>query len=648
MKKHEEKKTNRRWVVRAMIAFVVILALLTFFSNTIMNMTIPLVMASNAQRGNLAYTNNATAQITADGEVKVNGIQDRVVDQVLHTNYDLVQEGDVILTLQPVEDTSSLTDLETQLRTAQRNLEYAYRTPNHAPTYTTERAAIRTAEQQLAAAQATLNSATTASDTIYNAQQILNTNQTALAALTPQIAAATATVESINAQIALVQSQINMIDAGTPVYETQRAMNAPAPAAPAKNDPATDSGDPATPATPDSSGTGAGSTAADPNAASAGDPAASSSATTTTAQASETSTTTAASSESSTEASTETSATPTPTAAPTAAPAPTNVPVANVDRATLVNRLTQLQGQLAIEQARLDALSAQSAAATTAITAAQEAITQAQGLPSTYAAEDAVADAQAALEAAQIALSDAQINAGINADKNNDTIEDYIMQIASLEDKIAKKRAQLECVEIVAPCDGYVFNMGAATGDKLVENVMVFSIVPEQTTYSATFIFPTNAVQGMNVGDTLTCNNYFVQSVTITNIKPDPNNPRNNRQVKCAVTSNDGTMWPGESITVTADKSNQTYDHVIAASAVSEDNSGTYVYVIDKTTSPLGDRYVVRRVSVTVQARAGSLVAISGQGIDNVTDLMIVTRSEEPLHNGDRVRLEDYSDSQNR
>lgn len=618
MKKHEEKKNNRRWVVRAMISFVVILAVLTFFSNTIMNMTIPLVMAAGAPRGNLAFTNNATAQVVADGEVKVNGIQDRVVEEVVHTNYDLVEEGDVIIRLAPVENTDELTTLENELLTAQRNLEYAYRAPNHPNTFVTERQAIRTAENNLAEAQAVLNATNASSDTVAAAQQVLNTNQAAVNSLTAQVAAASVTVETINAQIALVQSRLNMIDAGQTVYTS--SVNAPANS---KNDP-------------------------DPNDPNATTPSSSSDATTTTS--SDTSATT--STDATTTSSSDTSASSTDTSSTTESTSPsttdtTAAPPSTADRATLESELAQLRGQLATEQARLDSLSAQLTASQAAVTAAQAAITQAQDLPSSYAAQDAVADAQFALEAAQIALSDAQINAAIQADKNNDSIEDYIRQIADLEAKIAKKREQLMCNEIVAPCAGYVFNVSVTEGDKLIDNVMVFSVIPESTTYSVTFTFPTNAIQGMNPGDNLTCNNYFVSSVIVTNIKPDPNNPRDNRLVKCSVTSTDGTMWPGESITVTADRSNQTYDHIIAASAVSEDNTGTYVYVIDKTSGPLGDRYTVRRVAVTVQNRSGSLVAISGQGIDDAGgDLLIVTRSEEPLHNGDRVRLEDYSGTQ--
>ena len=62
-------------VIKAMIAFIVILALLTFFSNTIMNLTIPKVMGSYASRGNLSYSNNARGTITVDNQTEVKGLE---------------------------------------------------------------------------------------------------------------------------------------------------------------------------------------------------------------------------------------------------------------------------------------------------------------------------------------------------------------------------------------------------------------------------------------------------------------------------------------------------------------------------------------------------------------------------------------------
>lgn len=171
------------------------------------------------------------------------------------------------------------------------------------------------------------------------------------------------------------------------------------------------------------------------------------------------------------------------------------------------------------------------------------------------------------------------------------------------------------------------------------KNAVVFTIIPDVRECSASFNFPTSVAQNFYVGMELETNSYWISECRIVNIKPDPENPRESRIVKCALT---GDSWPGETITVTADRSNANYDHIVPSSAVNEDNTGTFIYVLEQSSTPLGEKYIVRRVDITVDATDGALTAISGNGIDNV---MIITRSEEPLHNGDRVRLEDYSDT---
>ncbi|MCQ2515823.1 MAG: HlyD family efflux transporter periplasmic adaptor subunit [Saccharofermentans sp.] len=557
---------NRKWVGKAMIAFVAGLAVLTFFSNTIMNATIPRVVASNAGRSNLSYTNNATAQLVAADEVKVKGLDGRHVASVLYTNYDYVQAGEVILTLTPAEESTTLADLRTQLETSLREREYAERTPYHAPDYYTELTAIHTAELAVDDAQANLVAAQNRDAAISNAQQVLAGNSAALVSLRAQLTAASATFEGIRAQIATLESQIAGIDAA--IASLTNPTPTPTPAV-----------------TPD------------PDV--------------------------------------------TPTASPSTAPTPSgNIDALLAQKAALQAQIATLQAQLPGAQSVVDGLSAQIASAETALSNAQAALTEAENLPTIYAAEDALAAAQHTLSTAITTYEDAIINNGIAADKNQDAIDDRNQKIEDLEAQIAELEAELAQTEIVAPISGYVFNLSVEVDDELNKDKVVFSIIPENTEFTVSFKFPTEVAEAMSVGQELDASQYYwIDRLIIINIKPDPDNPRANRIVKCSVVSN-SVLFPGESVTVTANRGNSTYDHVIAASALNEDNTGTFVFVVEQSSTPLGDRYTVRRVSVTVAARSGSLVAITGEGLDGV---MIVTRSEEPLHNGDRVRLEDYS-----
>ncbi len=586
MKKTKPAK-NRKWVGKAMIAFVAILAVLTFFSNTIMNATIPRVVASNAGRSNLSYTNNATAQLVATDEVKVKGLDGRTVASVLHSNYDLVEAGEVIVTLTPLseENMTTLNDLRTQLQTAQREQEYAARRPNHPYDYTTLLTTIHTSEQALADAQANLVAAQNRDAAISNAQQLLDANTAAYTSLNQQLIAATTALEGIRTQIALLQSQIAIIDGSIAVL-----TGGPTP-------------------TPVPTSTPIPVPTVDP------------------------------------------SVTPNPEATPTSIPVPTEIPVPapgnnvtleslQTQRANLQAQIASLESQIAGSVSTVDGLAAQMASAQNAINTAQAALTEAENLPTTYAAQDALTLAEHALEVANQAYNDQIIENGIAADQAQDAIDDREDNIADLEERIARLEEELSQTEIVAPISGYVFNVAVEADDQINKDKILFTIVPQDSEFTASFTFNTDVAESMSIGQELNADQYnWIDRIVIVNIKPSSENPIEKRIVKCSIISS-SVLYPGVSITVTANRGNSTYDHVIAASALNEDNSGTFVFVVEQSSTPLGDKYTVRRVAVTIAARAGSLVAINGEGLDGV---MIVTRSEQPLHNGDRVRLEDYN-----
>ena len=71
---------------------------------------------------------------------------------------------------------------------------------------------------------------------------------------------------------------------------------------------------------------------------------------------------------------------------------------------------------------------------------------------------------------------------------------------------------------------------------------------------------------------------------------------------------------------------------------------GNFVYAIIGSSTPLGDKYTVKRIDVTIEATDGAYSAITSQkGELDKYDVMIVIRSEKPLEDGQRVRLEDYT-----
>lgn len=573
-----DSRKNRSWVVRAIISFVAILALLTFFSNTIMNATIPKVMAQNAVKGNLSFTNSATGIIEADNKTDVKSVNGREVDQILVRNYVTVEEGDVILTLKPAEDLSSLDALRSQLADAQATAEAAALAPDNSGDYSTEEAAIAVAQDNLNDANEALAAANGRDSAISTAQDTINYYNSIIPGLQATVDAEAATVADYNDQITAAQNEQNntVIELGVLGAEPQPT---PAPA-------------PAETAAPAEGETG------------------------------ETSETTAAPAD--------------PNAARIA-----ELQAQYAEQQANIDNLTSLRDAA---QGRLDAASADLGAAESALSTAQGDLTAAQQLPSVADAQTAVNNAQRTLNQANDALSDARAQDASSAVTNARTAEKNQETIDQLEEQIAKLEESLTCTEIKAPCDGMVYGLSLSSGSVMQENVVIFTIIPNNATYSVKFTFKTSVASNFQQGMELTVNDAYVDQCRITNIYPDEADPREKRVVVCAVSSlND--IYPGTQLTVTADRSNASYDHVVPSSAVIHDNSGDYVYVVIESSSPLGDKYVVKRVDVTVEEEDGSLSAISPKDSNSkvLEQGMVVTRSEKPLHNGDRVRLEDYS-----
>lgn len=585
---------RRSRVVKAMVAFVAVLALLTFFSNTLMNLTIPKVMGAYASRGNLSYSNSARGTITVENQTEVKGLEGRTVDQVKVTNYDTVQAGDTILTLKPIEESEDLQSKRDRLKQLERDAEYDSRTDNTTD-FTSYYDSINMAKATLSDAEDTLYAVQNKDAVEEENKQIINEESVKEVSLEATVTEAAKTVEDIQKQIDAIDASIAPLQAQIDVYTALGTPTpTPRPDAPETTEPAATE-----PETPVPEG-----------------------------------------------------ATATPTPSPSPAPAydedgldPTS-PTYEMEKLMLKIRQyedqkTALQSQLESAQTRLDEASAELAECQGKIKDAQAEIDALKQLPSEAAAQNAVTTARNAVNTAQKALSDAQTAAGITEDKARDTAEDREEEIAKLKKQIEELEKQAKVTEIKAPVGGYIYNITVASGDALTAKTFVTYIIPEtDRVCSVSFKFSSQAAQSIQVGMDLEITSGFIQGCTVQSIKPDPDNPRANKIVKCMVAGNDA--WPGEEITVNAGRGNDNYKCVVPSSAVSEDNNGHFVYVIVGSSTPLGDKYTVKRVDVSIEATDGAATAIKGEGLDKY-DVMIVVRAEKPLEDGQRVRLEDYT-----
>ena len=94
-----EKKIKREWVKTFAIIFLAILLVLTFFSNTIMNMTLPEVSTEYIQYGTIKTQVRGSGTITASDNYSVTIPTTREIVKVAVSKGTQVNKGDVLFFL---------------------------------------------------------------------------------------------------------------------------------------------------------------------------------------------------------------------------------------------------------------------------------------------------------------------------------------------------------------------------------------------------------------------------------------------------------------------------------------------------------------------------------------------------------------------
>ena len=117
-----EKKSKRKDIIKNVaIVFLVILLALTFFSNTIMNWSLPEVSGQYAGYGTITNSIRASGSVVANMGYSVTIDETREIKNILIRKGDKVEAGQIIFTLEE-GDSAELEAAKTELE----NMEYQY------------------------------------------------------------------------------------------------------------------------------------------------------------------------------------------------------------------------------------------------------------------------------------------------------------------------------------------------------------------------------------------------------------------------------------------------------------------------------------------------------------------------------------------
>ena len=99
----ETNVKRREWVKTAAIIFLVVMLVLTFFSNTILNHSLPEVATANVTSGTINAKIRGSGTVSANETYDVTIKQTRKVASVKVRVGDSVSAGDVLMTLEAEE-----------------------------------------------------------------------------------------------------------------------------------------------------------------------------------------------------------------------------------------------------------------------------------------------------------------------------------------------------------------------------------------------------------------------------------------------------------------------------------------------------------------------------------------------------------------
>ena len=193
---------------------------------------------------------------------------------------------------------------------------------------------------------------------------------------------------------------------------------------------------------------------------------------------------------------------------------------------------------------------------------------------------------------------------------------------------------------ITAKVAGTVTSVECNAGDKKMKDDVLCTIeVPDQG-YTLSFTATNEQASRLRIGDQATVSNFYwgnEVTATLSSIKTDPKNPQNNKLLTFDL---EGNVTSGSQLTISVGSKSANYDLIIPSSAIRSDSNGSFVLKVEAKNSPLGNRYIAKRVPVEVLASDDNNSAVTAEL--QYGDYVITT-SSAPIKNGSMVRLANAS-----
>lgn len=208
--------------------------------------------------------------------------------------------------------------------------------------------------------------------------------------------------------------------------------------------------------------------------------------------------------------------------------------------------------------------------------------------------------------------------------------------IREQEEKVTKLREDAVGEVITAPIAGTITGVNKTAGESVAPNEELAVMQPEGKGFVMSFSVTPEQAKKVTVGEQAEIQNswyYDDIKATLSGIRSDP---ESNGTKKLLIFNVEGDVQVGQSVSLSIGQKSANYDLTVPNSAVREDNNGKFVLMVEAKNSPLGNRYIATRVDVEVLETDDNKTAIKAPlyGYE-----FVITTATHPVEAGTQVRL---------
>ncbi len=258
---------------------------------------------------------------------------------------------------------------------------------------------------------------------------------------------------------------------------------------------------------------------------------------------------------------------------------------------------------------------------------------------SSAAYQNKIANAEAALKNAQavyelLKTEQTELAADINAELD---LSKASKDIVEKREEIEKLKEKSMGAEIKAPVAGTVTSLAYVAGETTKPEEAAAVIQVAGKGYTLSFSVTNEQAKKVQVGDVAELQNswyYDDAQAIISAIKPDPESGGQKKLLIFDVTGS--SIQAGQSLSLSVGQRSAEYELVVPNSAIREDNNGKFILIVESKSGPISNRYIATRVDVEVLASDDNNTAISA-GLYGYE--YVITTSTKPVEAGKQVRL---------